>query len=112
MRNFFVTIYRFFERHRIALWAFIGVLLTVFVFGILRLRFVEDISSFFPNQGDNQRVNYAYQHIGADNRILLNVKLSHPKDSLSEVNTWSIMDFFCIPFKLFRRNPLKKGENL
>ena len=84
MRNFFVTIYRFFERHRIALWAFLGVLLTVFVFGILRLRFVEDISSFFPNQGDNQRVNYAYQHIGADNRILLNVKLSHPKDSLSE----------------------------
>ena len=84
MRNFFVTIYRFFERHRIALWATIAVLLAVFVAGILRLHFVEDISSFFPSQGDNRRVNYAYQHIGSDNRIILNVKLAQSKDSLTD----------------------------
>ena len=84
MRNFFVSIYRFFERHRIALWAAIAVLIAVFVAGILRLHFVEDISSFFPSQGDNRRVNYAYQHIGSDNRIIMNVKLSQAKDSLLE----------------------------
>ena len=84
MRNFFVSIYRFFERHRIALWTAIALLIAVFVAGILRLHFVEDIGSFFPDKGDNRRVNYAYQHIGSDNRIVLNIKLSQQKDSLTD----------------------------
>ncbi|MCQ2262879.1 MAG: 1-acyl-sn-glycerol-3-phosphate acyltransferase [Bacteroidales bacterium] len=84
MRKFFVQIYRFFEHHRILMWSFLSLLVLLFVFGLSRLDFVEDISCFFPKNGDNQRINYAYQHIGSDNRIVLNVKLSQPKDSLSE----------------------------
>lgn len=84
MRRLFVNIYRFFEKRRIVMWSFLLLLIAVLIFGITRLEFVEDIGSFFPKNGDNQRINYAYQHIGSDNRIVLNVKLSHPRDSLTE----------------------------
>ncbi len=84
MRRFFVNLYRFFERHRAVMWVMLVLLLAFFAFGISRLEFVEDIGSFFPQNGDNERVNYAYQHIGSENRIVLNIKMSQPTDSLSD----------------------------
>lgn len=84
MRQLFVNIYRFFEKRRIVMWSFLLLLIAVLVFGVTRVEFVEDIGSFFPKNGDNQRINYAYQHIGSDNRIVLNVKLAQSKDSLTE----------------------------
>lgn len=56
------------------LWLTLAILVGALAFGISRLRFVEDIGSFFPKNADNERVNYAYQHIGSDNRIVLNIK--------------------------------------
>ena len=38
--------------------------------------FVEDISSFLPNSKENERVNYAYSHLGGDNKIVVNVALA------------------------------------
>lgn len=84
MRRLFVNIYRFFEKRRIVMWSFLLLLIAVLAWGITRLNFVEDIGSFFPKNGDNQRINYAYQHIGSDNRIVLNVQLAHSRDSLRD----------------------------
>ena len=73
MRRFFVKLYDFSEKKPLFLWISLLVIVAVCIFGITRLRFVEDIGSFFPKGGDNKRVNYAYQHIGADNRIVISI---------------------------------------
>ena len=73
MRRFFVRLYDFFENHRLFLWLVLLVIVAGCVFGVTRLRFVEDIGSFFPKGGDNKRVNYAYQHIGSDNRLVISI---------------------------------------
>ena len=73
MRRFFVRLYDFFEKHRLILWMVLLVIVAGCVFGVTRLRFVEDIGSFFPKGGDNKRVNYAYQHIGSDNRLVISI---------------------------------------
>lgn len=83
MRRFFVRLYDFFEKHPLLLWMSLFIMVLGFVFGITRLRFVEDIGSFFPKGGDNKRINYAYQHIGSDNRIVINIAEANP-DSSSE----------------------------
>lgn len=79
MRHFFVKLYDFFEKKPLFLWALLLVLVVGCVFGVTRLRFVEDIGSFFPKGGDNKRVNYAYQHIGADNRIVISISEANKK---------------------------------
>jgi 1-acyl-sn-glycerol-3-phosphate acyltransferase len=38
-----------------------------------RVSFVEDISSFLPNNADNTRINEAYQHVGAANKIVVSI---------------------------------------
>ena len=73
MRRFFVKLYDFFERKPLFLWLSLLIIVAVCFFGITRLRFVEDIGSFFPKGGDNKRINYAYQHLGSDNRIVINI---------------------------------------
>lgn len=73
MRAFFVNLYQFLEKHRWVLWLALCAFVAGLVFGITRLDFVEDIGSFFPKNGDNERVNYAYQHIGSDNRIVISI---------------------------------------
>ena len=80
MRHFFVKLYDFFEKKPLFLWVLLLVVIVGCVFGVTRLRFVEDIGSFFPKGGDNKRVNYAYQHIGADNRIVISISEADKKD--------------------------------
>ena len=37
---------------------------------------MEDISSFFPQNEGNKRINYAYQHLGTANKIVVNIKMA------------------------------------
>ncbi|GHU68533.1 glycerol acyltransferase [Bacteroidia bacterium] len=53
------------------LWLLLAVLAGLLVFSASRISFVEDISSFLPNNADNKRINEAYQKIGAANKILV-----------------------------------------
>ena len=48
-------------------------LLALMALCLLRLDFVEDISRFLPQEGHDNRQNYAYQNIGAANKIMINV---------------------------------------
>src|SRR5574344_1286017 len=82
MRNFFVSIYRFFDKKPWLLWSILILLIGFSVWGMTRLRFVEDISSFLPQNSNNQRVNYAYQHIGASNKIVLNFKKNNTSNDI------------------------------
>ncbi len=76
MKRFFLSIYNYFEQKPAVMWiALIGLLLLC-VLSALRLNFVEDISSFLPNSKQNERINYAYEHLGGDNKIVIRVGMA------------------------------------
>lgn len=74
MRKLFVNIYHFLNRQPVVLWTIFAILVVSLGFAASRLRFVEDISSFLPQNEDNKRINYAYQHLGSSNKIVVNIK--------------------------------------
>lgn len=76
MSNLFVSIFRFFQRFRPLLWLSLAAVVTFCLFGVTRLQTEEDISSFLPQNPENERITYAFQHIGAANQIVLNVASS------------------------------------
>lgn len=81
--KFFLHIYHFFEKHRIALWGSLAAIIALCILSALRINFVEDISSFLPNNGQNERINYAYEHLGGDNKIVVNIGMA---DTTQEVD--------------------------
>lgn len=89
MSNIFVSIYRFLQKHLLVLWLTLCALVLFCVFGALHLNTEEDISSFLPQNADNERINYAYQHIGAANQIVLGVTCT---DSLRQFDSDFIIE--------------------
>lgn len=73
MKSLFLNIYRYFRQHQAALRGVLTLLTLLCVISALRINFVEDISGFLPRNKDNERINYAYEHIGASNKIMVNV---------------------------------------
>lgn len=73
MKKFFLSIYRFFEVHKGAMWGILAFLIILCAFCALKIQFEEDISNFLPNNEENQRINYAYEHIGAANKIIVSI---------------------------------------
>jgi 1-acyl-sn-glycerol-3-phosphate acyltransferase len=49
-----------------------------------RISFVEDISSFLPNNADNKRINEAYQHIGAANKIIVRFEICDMRQEMGD----------------------------
>ena len=82
MNRFFLKIYRYLDKRPYLLWGSLSIIILLCIISASRLRFVEDVGSFFPDNGDNRRVNYAYQHLGSANRIIVNIK--EKGDSISE----------------------------
>ena len=74
MKRFFLNIYRYLNRHRVVLWGTLVLLTLLCVLSALRINFVEDISSFLPKNKENERINYAYEHIGTANKIMVNIR--------------------------------------
>jgi len=71
MNAFFLKIFNFFERRKTLLWLFLAAIVGVLALSTSRISFVEDISSFLPNNADNKQINEAYQKIGAANKIIV-----------------------------------------
>ena len=73
MRNILLRLYAFFDKRHPLMVVVLTVLLALMALCLLRLDFVEDISRFLPQEGHDNRQNYAYQNIGAANKIMINV---------------------------------------
>lgn len=58
------------------MWGTLLLIVALCLFSALHLSFVEDISSFLPNNKQNERVNYAYEHLGGDNKIMVNIAMA------------------------------------
>ncbi|MBO4654090.1 MAG: MMPL family transporter [Bacteroidales bacterium] len=72
------------EHRKGLMWLSLLLLVLLLAFGVTRLQFVEDISSFFPENGQNRRINHAYQHIGSENRLVINVRQKNRPDTIME----------------------------
>jgi 1-acyl-sn-glycerol-3-phosphate acyltransferase len=73
MNKFFIRIFDFFEHRRTMLCLLLAGIVALLAFSALRISFVEDISSFMPDNDGNRRIKEAYQKIGAANRIVVTV---------------------------------------
>lgn len=74
MDQLIARLYDYFKRHRVGCYVLLAVLGVGLAFSAAKsLHFDEDISGFLPTNKENARINYAYQHIGAVNKIVLNV---------------------------------------
>ncbi|MDR2805230.1 MAG: 1-acyl-sn-glycerol-3-phosphate acyltransferase [Dysgonamonadaceae bacterium] len=71
MSNLFIKIFIFLKRRKLLLWLVLAGMVALLAVSASRISFVEDISSFLPNDADNKQINEAYQHIGAANKIIV-----------------------------------------
>ena len=66
-----LSIYEYFSKRKLQLFSLLTVLVILLVYSSSRISFKEDISAFLPKGGDTDRINYAYQHIGSANKLLV-----------------------------------------
>ena len=77
MNNYFLKIFQFFLKRKKLLFLLLAAIIGVLTFYASRISFVEDISSFLPNN-DNKRINAAYRKILSSNKIIVTFS---PKDT-------------------------------
>ena len=83
MSNFFVYLFRYFQKRPLFLWGLMLLIIGLCVYSASKIRFVEDIGSFLPQDENNKRINDAYQHLGAANKIVVNIKIASPTPPLA-----------------------------
>lgn len=68
------------------MWGLLLAIVGLCIYFISGLHLVEDVSSFLPQNKNNTRINYAYQHLGAANKIVVNIGLSDKTIHIDETN--------------------------
>ncbi|MBQ9471200.1 MAG: 1-acyl-sn-glycerol-3-phosphate acyltransferase [Bacteroidales bacterium] len=69
-----MKLFNYFERHRGLLWALLVALVLLCAVGAAGLRTDENVSAFLPHNADNERIQYAFAHLEADNQIVLSLR--------------------------------------
>ena len=86
MTKVFLNIYRFFKSHTTLLWTVLAVIVALCLVSSARLSFSEDLSSFFPKEGENSSLNQASEYLTEDNRIIVNIKGENPDEMIEAVD--------------------------
>ena len=71
MNYYFLKIFHLFHKRKVPLFLLLATIIGILAFYASRISFVEDISSFLPNNVDNKRINAAYRKILDSNRIIV-----------------------------------------
>ncbi|MDR2683959.1 MAG: MMPL family transporter, partial [Prevotellaceae bacterium] len=82
-----IKIFDFFQRRKMLFWLLFAVVAALLFFSAGKINLVEDISSFLPNNADSKRINEAYQHIGAANKIVVRFSASNNETDNAERDT-------------------------
>ena len=69
MTKFFLSIYDYFSKRRGLLFSLLLILVVLFAFSALRIRYKEDIARFLPENKENERINNAYRYVASSNTI-------------------------------------------
>jgi len=91
MNNFFLKIFDFFQTRKTLLWVLLAAIIAALAFSALRISFVEDISSFLPNNANNRRVNEAFQKIGAANKIMVRFAMCDERHATNQESQFEIL---------------------
>lgn len=89
MSRFFISIYDFFVNHRPLMWVFLSVVVAGIAISVSGISFSEDIADFLPQSSNNKKINYAYQHIGGSNTIIVSFAM---KDSTATTDKEMIIE--------------------
>jgi 1-acyl-sn-glycerol-3-phosphate acyltransferase len=92
MSNFFVKLFYYFQKHKLFLWLILLLISGFCIYSASKINFVEDISSFLPENESNKRINYAYKHLGAANKIIVNVRIAENYSGNNENDKELIID--------------------
>lgn len=106
MTNVLLAIYKYFEEHTILLRLLLFVIIVCSALLVSRVTLIEDISSFLPQSKENEKIQFAYQHIGAANTLMVSVS----SDSADEYAIIDAVDFFVD--ELQKRDSLHRVENI
>ncbi len=90
MTKVLLAVYRYFENHTFALRAILFAIIACSAILVSRVSLIEDISSFLPQSKENENIQFAYQHIGAANTLMVSVS----SDSADEYAIIDAVDAF------------------
>ncbi len=76
MNNLFVKFFQYFQKYPFLLRSLLVLIVAFSLYSFSCIQFVEDISSFLPKNKENEKLNFAYQHLGGANTIIVNVKMT------------------------------------
>ena len=76
MKNFVQRTFRYFERHRTLLRVSLCTVIALMVVAVGRVRFVEDISKFLPEDVAGERMGDFFQRLSASNRVMVYVSMT------------------------------------
>ena len=89
MITLILSIYNYFSKRRSLLFGLLAVLVIMLALAAARINFQEDISAFLPKDHNTDRINYALQHLGTTNKLLLSISMA---DSVASPNEEMIID--------------------
>ncbi len=81
MNKFFLHLFDFFKTRKTLLFSIITAIVVLLTLSTLNMNFNEDISGFLPKNEQNEQSNYAYNHLGASNTIIVYFSM---RDSLTD----------------------------
>ena len=84
MNRIFLKIYDFFAKRKAFLLILTICIVIICVFFATKINFSEDISGFLPDDKQNEQANYAYQHIGASNTIMVYFSNENDEDVIPD----------------------------
>ncbi|MBR3287615.1 MAG: 1-acyl-sn-glycerol-3-phosphate acyltransferase [Bacteroidales bacterium] len=76
MTGFFLSIYRYFARHRTLAVLLLCLTVLLAAGGMRRIRLQEDIAVFLPDGREDARLNAAYRHMVSANRMVVSISLA------------------------------------
>ncbi len=106
MANVLLAIYKYFDKHTILLRMLLCIIIACSAILVFRVTLVEDISSFLPQSKENEKIQFAYQHIGAANTLMVSVSA----DSADEYAIIDAVDFFVDEIQ--KRDSVRRIESI
>ena len=79
-----LKIYDFFSKRKHILLLLTLCIIIICILSTAKINFSEDVSGFLPENQNNEQENYAYQHVGASNTIMVYFSNENESDMIPD----------------------------
>ena len=85
MGQFFISIYNFFERHKLLLYSFLIICVAAMVLAASRISIRQNITDFFPSKGEGDKTAEVFQNLNVKDQmmVIFSPAGNEPVDSLT-----------------------------